>query len=727
MKWYKNKILIGGLIGVGVALISGAFVFTDIFRGLHNRFSNGLYTTNNPSEEIVIVAIDDKTFFGDNAEISKLGKFSDWSRAVYADLLKIINEQKPKTIGFDIIFNTKSNGLASNDLEEFINNNQNSESSNMLIGALEKYRGFDAHPADISFSEQIGASEASMVLAASGITDSATVLGAVKVIKHIDQIPLPIFDELGTRKALVDTFADHDQFVRRVSPVFLNKVNNQPVEHFSFKTARSFLNGPLDKTGTFTSEKYIMDLGDRKLEIPLENGEMLINYFAPPYKFNNISFGDVLDGKIAPEVFKDKIVLIGVTTPLIPDHLLAPTSSTIKTPGVEIHANAIQTILDQKFLYNQSALSQILMILIGSIVLAIALNYLNPWLGLVIILCLGGAHTASAHYLFQNNGLILHMMHPHVALGLTYISSIIYRYFAEVKQNKVIKGAFSHYVNAEVVNELLKHPEMLKLGGQKREITVFFSDIENFTNISEKMAPEALVELMNEYMDAMSKVILKFGGTLDKYEGDAIMAFFNAPLDQPDHVLRAAETVLSCRQQLKFLHQKWQHEGKPLLNFRVGLASGEAVVGNMGSEERFDYTAMGDVVNTGSRLESANKQYGTRTMVNQACAEALMGRYVLRELDLIQVKGKDQPVQVYELLARKGELPEAGVKLLGCFTKGLELYRQQQFEQALVKFEECLEIYPDDQPTQTYISRCQVYLKTPPAEGWDGVYILTRK
>ncbi len=395
-------------------------------------------------------------------------------------------------------------------------------------------------------------------------------------------------------------------------------------------------------------------------------------------------------------------------------------------PGVEIHANAIQTIIEQKFLVNQNFVQQLLTVMFLTIISTLAFLYLNIWLGVAILILLPAGYTAAAH-LAYDQGLILNMANPYIAIAFNYLASLIYRYFAEIRSNQQIKSAFAHYVNPHVVEEISKNPDLLQLGGQKRELTVFFSDIENFTNISEKLAPEALVELMNEYLDVMTEIILNHGGTLDKYEGDAIMAFFNAPLDQPDHPIQAAQATLECRAALKKLQAKWQEEGKPVLNFRVGLATGEAIVGNMGSKERFDYTAMGDTINTGSRLESANKTYGTHILVNEATAQALVSQFYLREIDLVRVKGKDQPIQVYELLAPKGQLPEAGIQLIEAFHQGLQSYRSRNFAQALDYFKKAQEIFPEDAPTKLYIHRCRQLQLAPPTDDWDGVFVMRGK
>jgi adenylate cyclase len=273
---------------------------------------------------------------------------------------------------------------------------------------------------------------------------------------------------------------------------------------------------------------------------------------------------------------------------------------------------------------------------------------------------------------------------------------------------------------------MLKDPSKLKLGGDKKDLTVLFSDIRGFTTISEKLTPEDLVHLLNEYLTAMTNLVFKYDGLLDKYMGDAIMAVYGAPLDQPDHAVRACRTALDMMEELKKLQKKWADEGRPAFDIGIGINSGDMVVGNMGSDMRFDYTVMGDMVNLGSRLEGINKEYGTNIVISEYTYAAIKDVLFCRELDSVRVKGKKLPVKIYELLCEKKDA-EKWEKAAGLFEEGLSKYKQGLWDEAIAAFRRLLEVRPDDAPAKLYIDRCEELKKNPPEGSWDGVFTMTRK
>jgi adenylate cyclase len=264
---------------------------------------------------------------------------------------------------------------------------------------------------------------------------------------------------------------------------------------------------------------------------------------------------------------------------------------------------------------------------------------------------------------------------------------------------------------------------MLKLGGARRDVTVFFSDIAGFTSISEKMEPEPLVRFLNTYLGAMTNIILGRQGTLDKYEGDAIMAFWGAPISQEDHAIRACQAALECQKKLEELRFDWERQSLPPFRIRIGLNSGEAIAGNMGSESRFDYTVMGDNVNLASRLEGISKQYGTELIISENTRTLIGDDFVCRELDLIRVKGKDKPVRIFELIGKKDEVTPEQTQKIEVFQKGLGFYRSKNFMAAIEKFKSIT----NDPPSGVFAHRCEVFIQNPPAEGWDGVWTFTEK
>ncbi len=329
--------------------------------------------------------------------------------------------------------------------------------------------------------------------------------------------------------------------------------------------------------------------------------------------------------------------------------------------------------------------------------------------------------------LFEEQGLWMNITYPVFNLVLVYLGITGYRYMTEEKEKKKIRGTFQLYLTGSVIEEMLKHPEKLKLGGEKKDLTVLFSDIRRFTSISEGMTPEALVKLLNEYLSHMTDVVFKYDGLLDKYIGDAIMAIWGAPLDQPDHVQRACHAGLGMMEELRKLCRKWGTEGLPLLNIGVGINTGPMVVGNMGSHRRFNYTVIGDSVNTGSRLEGLNKIYGTNIIISEMVYERVQNDFLVRELDLVRVKGKDRPVKIYELLGGTRKVSPEHSFLAKEFESALEEYRNRNWSRAQVACKDILARVPQDGPAKLYLERCSMLSGNPPPEDWDGVYTFTTK
>jgi adenylate cyclase len=276
------------------------------------------------------------------------------------------------------------------------------------------------------------------------------------------------------------------------------------------------------------------------------------------------------------------------------------------------------------------------------------------------------------------------------------------------------------------MEEILKDPSRLKLGGEKKNLTVMFSDIRGFTTISEKLSPQQLVQLLNEYLTAMTDIVFKYDGLLDKYIGDAIMAVWGDAVEQPDHALRGCRTALDMMRALSALQEKWQREGWPHVDIGIGLNSGDMVVGNMGSDMRFDYTVMGDNVNLSSRLEGINKEYGTHIVISEFTYERVKEILFCRELDSVRVKGKKLPVKIYELIGDRKEAA-AHQEAIQRFEAGLAQYKEGRWDEAMALFRETLTLRPGDPPSQLYMNRCESLKANPPEGEWDGVFTMTKK
>jgi len=320
---------------------------------------------------------------------------------------------------------------------------------------------------------------------------------------------------------------------------------------------------------------------------------------------------------------------------------------------------------------------------------------------------------------FEKQKIVLDVIYPIVGYVFSYVGIVVYQYVSERRQKTAIKS---------VVNQLVGNPELVRLGGEKKAMSVLFSDIANFTGVSEELSPEELVAHLNEYLTVMTGIVFKHSGTLDKYIGDAIIAFWGAPIELKDHAYRACQTAVEMTVKLNELNSKWRKEEKPELNFRIGINSGEMVVGNVGGNERFDYTVIGDNVNLASRLEGANKLYRTRILLSEYTYELVRDKIFARELDLIIVKGKRRPVKIYELLSDEiSKVSEGQMNFVSLYCEGISKYRTREWSSAVELFEKALSIDPSDYPSEMYLERSKIYEIEPPPGDWNGVFIMQTK
>jgi adenylate cyclase len=327
---------------------------------------------------------------------------------------------------------------------------------------------------------------------------------------------------------------------------------------------------------------------------------------------------------------------------------------------------------------------------------------------------------------FSAHGLWYAVLLPLATLFATYSLVVSYSFFFEEREKKLVRGAFQQYMSPEVISQVLDRPELLRLGGDAKQLTAMFTDIRGFTALSEGLTPAALVELLNEYFSEMTEVIFKHQGTLDKYIGDAIMAFWGAPLDIPDHAARACRAALEMAGALARLQERWLQQGRPRIDIGIGINTGPMLVGNMGSERRFNYTIMGDSVNLASRLEGVTKTFGTRVIISESTRAEVLSSATVRELDMIRVKGKTKPVTIYELLG-PGDERARWEDLIDRFGEALQCYRGGRWAEALALFQTLQRDYPNDGPTRTFIERCATLIEESPAEAWDGVYVMRSK
>jgi adenylate cyclase len=493
----------------------------------------------------------------------------------------------------------------------------------------------------------------------------------------------------------------------------------------------------------FDSERNYLQAGE--FRIPLyQSSTMLINFAGPAGTFPQYSFASVMDDEridlgeeydlnfftenlLPDNVFKDKIVLIGSTVAELKDNFPTPfleyRGMVTEMPGVEIVANGIRTVLNNVHYRKPSFWITVASVLIlMASVQFLAFRISTIWSTVLTVLIMVVV-IASQFLLFTRYRLVLDMVLPLLGISFAFVSITLYRFVLTQQEKRRIMGAFQQYVPVKVVKELLEHPEKLTLGGEERYMTVLFTDMANFTTISETLPPQDLVMLINEYLSEMTEIILKYDGIIDKYEGDAIMAEFGAPVYYSDHALKGCYTALEMQNHLKELSRRWRREGKPILTCRAGINTGKMIVGNMGSKKVFDYTVVGDEVNLASRLEGANKIFGTRVMISESTYNEVKEAIITRPLDMLTVKGRQRPVRVYELVTRKdAPIDDVLQKMLSLYRDGIEYYHNRNWELAAESFRHCLKLAPGDGPSRLYLRRVIQYAKTPPPANWDGVF-----
>ncbi len=466
--------------------------------------------------------------------------------------------------------------------------------------------------------------------------------------------------------------------------------------------------------------------------VPLDrSGNMILHFFGPRGTYLTYSIGAIinsqarieegLDPQVQPREFAGKSVIVGTTAAGLYDFRPTPFGGVY--PGMEILATALDNIVHGDAIREAPAAVTWVSVLFFALLAGMGTTMLKKIGHLAALSLALPALAAAASLLAARTGVWVEFVAPAFASLSAFIAAALLSYGVEGRQRRFIKNAFRFYLSPQVIDRVLDNPSLLRLGGERREITAFFSDVAGFTSISEGLSPEDLVGLLNAYLSEMTDIILDLGGTLDKYEGDAIIAFWNAPVDQPDHALRACRAALRCQRRLAERREDFRRRYGHEVRMRVGINSGPAVVGNMGSERRFDYTAMGDTMNLASRLEGAGKVYGVSTLVGEETERRVRDEILAREVDVIRVVGKKQPIRVFELLGEKGAVPAEEMEKADRFGRALETYRARRFSEAAAMFE----ALAGDPVASVYAGRARHSATSPPPGDWDGVFELDKK
>jgi len=449
-------------------------------------------------------------------------------------------------------------------------------------------------------------------------------------------------------------------------------------------------------------------------------GHFRVNFAGPAWTFPYLHYSDVISGKVPASALAGKVIVYGSNSTGLFDHY--PTSMSEFMPGLEFHANVLDNMLSGNAIRAPHYSWSLWIVLGMGLFCGLILARVSPIMGAVLAVAIGAGYIGVAQWLFSHRFLALDMGASLLTLFGGYLAVITYRFFSEEKEKRWVKAAFGQYVSPKVLDILMADPSRLSLVGERREMTMLFSDVAGFTSISERLNPDELVVLLNKYLSAMTEVIFHYDGYLNKYMGDGIMAFWNAPLKQADHAARACRCALRSKERLAQLNEELVAQGLTPLKARIGVNSGTVVVGNMGSIQKSDYTVMGDAVNLASRLEGANKPYGTSIMISEFTYDIIHDQFEVRYLDRLRVPGKAKPVKTYELLAEKGRLSPMWEKALPLYHEAILLYSERKYDLARAKFLDVSAIVGQDKVCEAYLERTQEFMLRPPAKDWDGVY-----
>ncbi|OPY90315.1 MAG: Adenylate cyclase 1 [Syntrophaceae bacterium PtaU1.Bin231] len=534
----------------------------------------------------------------------------------------------------------------------------------------------------------------------------------------------PVHEVAAGSRVLADTHLDPDpdNVYRRLRPFLIFDGRAVPSPAFG-----AYLAAHPETTLSISGED--LRIGDRT--VPLDRrGRVLLNFRGPSGTHRTYSAAAVIQSELrlrqgetppiqGTDLFRDCYVLFGFSAPGLFDLRPAPVSGVY--PGVEIHATALDNLLSGDFMRRVPTSFLVILTLLMTLLAGLATARVS---GIAKSLLVDGFFIllpVVSCLVAYRWGFWLPLVVQEAGVAVTLLSAGVIYYTTEGRQKLFIKNAFKQYLSPAVIEELIRHPERLTLGGERRVLSIFFSDLEGFTGISEGLEPEELTALLNEYLSAMTDIIYEEGGTVDKYEGDAIIAFWNAPLTLSDHAVRCVRSALRCQAKLAEMRPAIRERIGKDLHMRIGMNSGPAVVGNLGSKTRFDYTMLGDAVNLASRLEGINKQFGTYAIISQATLDLLGGAFPVRELSRVAVVGRREPVTIYEPMfpeeyeARRGDL--------AVFAGGLAKFYAGRFAEAAGIFDR---IKDRDRAALSYFRKCSSLVDQPPTD-WNGVWVVTTK
>jgi adenylate cyclase len=690
-----------------------------------------LFMPNTLDPRIVILDIDEKSLTAE-------GRWP-WSRnKVAAMVTQLFDRYKVRVVGFDIAFAEPDTSSGLESLDEMAEKElKDNAEFQKVLQARRPSLDYDR-----IFADTIAKYPVVLGFFLGGKNDRAGVLpppvfqadsfGSWNIPHHLATGFSGNLDLLQKQAAAAGHLypaIDFDGVTRRV-PMFM-RFGDGYYEALSLALLRTYLGSlparvKIDPpaVGNLTTIPWVQ-VGE--LRIPLDNSiSALIPYRGAVGVYRYVSATDVLRGTLPADELRDKIVIVGTSAQGLLDLRSTPVREDF--PGVEVHANLMSGFLDQTIMHKPDyvlAISVFTVLIIG-LPLAFMLPRLSATMstaataGLMVLL------VAVNLYAWKQHHFVLNVAAPFMMLALLFLLNMAWGFFMETRSRRLITGLFGTYVPKELVAEMSKNPEEYSMRGESRDMTVLFSDVRDFTSISEGLTPEGLKDMMNAYLTEMTEVIQEQRGTIDKYIGDAIMAFWGAPLNDPEHAVHGVESALAMQKRIRKLDTDFVKRGWPILNIGVGLNCGEMNVGDMGSRFRRAYTVMGDAVNLASRLEGLTKEYGVGILVSENVVKAAQG-FVYREVDKVVVKGRQEGVAIFDPIGKVGEVGETQLTEIDRFHKALEFYRKQRWDDAEQILKALAAAAPDVKLFRMYLKRLEHFRTNPPGAAWNGLWVFTTK
>ena len=738
----RHALRIGLSLALALPILFNALGVLDL--GFIARLENYAYDLRLQStmpdrvdKRIVIVDIDEKSLL-------EQGHWP-WSRNKLAQMVDLLFDRyQIDTLGFDILFAERDASSGLGTLEQLAQGALRGDAGfNAALGKLRADLDYDQLFANslkdrrvaLGFYFRQGEQQEANVgnlpppppLLTRGAFDARNI-GATVASGYAANLPQLQANSLAGGYFDLSSLTDADGVIRRLP--LLQLYQGSLYETLGLSVARLASRVPAIKLEYADQEKNALalesiQLGTHKIAIDRDVAA-LVPYRGRQRSFPYVSASDVLQGKVAADILAGAIVLVGTTAPGLNDLRTTPMQENY--PGVEVHANLIAGILDDEIKERPTSATgfETVQLALVTLLLVLALPALKPLAATLLTLGLMTSHVAVNLYLWDSANLSLPLASTLFLMALLFVFNMSYGFFVEARGKRLITGLFGQYVPPELVDEMAKDPAAYSLAGESRELTVLFSDVRGFTTISEGLDPTQLTELMNEFLTPMTQVIHKHRGTIDKYMGDAIMAFWGAPVHDAQHARHALQAAMAMIDGLDALRERFKAKGWPPIKIGVGLNTGQMTVGNMGSEFRLAYTVMGDAVNLGSRLEGLTKQYGVQIIVSEF-TRAAVPDFAYRELDCVRVKGKDKPVAIFEPIGLASECSDAIREELARHEAALRAYREQDWPLALEKFGQLQAADPQRHLYQLYVERAVFFQAHPPGDNWDGAFTFTTK